>query len=67
MNLNRDIKRAISYSLLTIILFIIASIYDIGNEESLVAYAAGMMYLITGFLAIWFLTKSCHATVTNKI
>jgi hypothetical protein len=57
MNLNRDTKRAITYSVMTIILFVIASIFDTGDEENIVAYIAAIGYLITGFVSIWFASK----------
>lgn len=57
MNLSRDSKRAITYSTITIILFIIASHFDVGDEESIVAYIAAIGYLISGFASIWFVSK----------
>lgn len=57
MNLNRDSKRAITYSVITIILFIVASFFDVGDEESIVAYIAAIGYLITGFVSLWFASK----------
>lgn len=57
MNLNRDGKRAITYSVITIILFIVASYFDVGNEESIVAYIAAIGYLISGSVSLWFVSK----------
>ena len=57
MNLNRDSKRAITYSVITIILFIVASYFDVGNEESIVAYIAAIGYLVSGFASLWFVSK----------
>lgn len=57
MNLNRDTKRAITYSVITIILFIVASYFDVGDEESIVAYITAIGYLISGFVSIWFVSK----------
>lgn len=57
MNLNRDSKRAITYSTITIILFIVASHFDVGDEESIVAYIAAIGYLISGFASLWFVSK----------
>lgn len=57
MNLNRDSKRAITYSTITIILFIVASYFDVGNEESIVAYIAAIGYLISGSVSLWFVSK----------
>lgn len=57
MNLNRDSKRAITYSVITIILFIVASFFDVGDEENIVAYIAAIGYLITGFVSLWFASK----------
>ena len=57
MNLSRDSKRAITYSTITIILFIVASFFDVGDEENIVAYIAAIGYLITGFVSLWFASK----------
>lgn len=57
MNLSRDSKRAITYSVITIILFIVASYFDVGNEESIVAYIAAIGYLISGSVSLWFVSK----------
>lgn len=57
MNLNRDNKRAITYSTITIILFIVASYFDVGNEENIVAYIAAIGYLISGSVSLWFVSK----------
>ena len=57
MNLNRDSKRAITYSTITIILFIVASFFDVGDEESIVAYIAAIGYLVFGFVSLWFVSK----------
>lgn len=57
MNLSRDSKRAITYSTITIILFIVASFFDVGDEESIVAYIAAIGYLVFGFVSLWFVSK----------
>ena len=57
MNLNRDSKRAITYSTITIILFIVASFFDVGDEENIVAYIAAIGYLVFGFVSLWFVSK----------
>lgn len=57
MNLSRDSKRAITYSTITIILFIVASHFDVGDEENIVAYIAAIGYLISGFASLWFVSK----------
>ncbi len=57
MNLSRDSKRAITYSTITIILFIVASFFDVGDEESIVAYIAAIGYLISGSVSLWFVSK----------
>lgn len=50
-DLNRNQKRTITYTILTIIFFIIAKMNDTGiEEESLIAYMAGIGYLVSGFI-----------------
>ena len=70
MNLNRDSKRAITYSVITIILFIVASYFDVGDEENIVAYIAAIVYLITGFDSLWFarklVSKGCNTSISTK-
>lgn len=50
--MNKETKRSITYTVLTILLVMVAVINGGDENESLIAYVAGLLSVVSGFVAM---------------
>ena len=50
--MNKDTKRSITYTVLTILLVMIANMNGSDENESLIVYTCGLLSVVSGFVAI---------------
>ncbi len=50
--MNKETKRSITYTVLTILLVMIANMNGSDENESLIVYTCGLLSVVSGFVAI---------------